>query len=263
MTVAEIPFSAMGWMYALLLLPLGVCFFLQLGLIRETLIALARMSVQLLLVGLYLKYLFEINQPLLSLLWLVVMIWVANGNILGRAGLPARCFFVRSFFCIALTTLLVSGWFIGMVIRPEPFYDARYLIPVTGMILGNCMNGNVLSLERFYSGLRENEEQYLTRLMLGATLHEAVRPWMRTALRTALSPSLATMAAMGIVSLPGMMTGQILGGSLPLTAIKYQIGIMICIYSALVVSAWLNLRLSLPVAFDCFNRLRSERMGHK
>ena len=123
---------------------------------------------------------------------------------------------------------------------------------------GNCLRSNVLSLERFYSGIRKNENEFMTYLMLGATLREAVRPYLRDAIKAAVNPSIATMATMGIVSLPGMMTGQILGGAMPMTAIKYQIGIMICIFTAMVVAALVNILLSLPVAFDDHQRLKED-----
>lgn len=253
---AEISLFGLVQVYLLMLVPLAVLVYLQLGLVRETLIGLVRMTLQLLLVGIYLKYIFELNRLSISLLWLALMMVAANFSILGKAGLVCRRFFWRSLFCVSFSTLLISGWFMAAVIHPDPWYDARYLVPVAGMILGNCLRSNVMSLERFYSGLREHEAEYTTRLMLGATLDEAVQPWLRSALRAAFNPALATMATMGLVSLPGMMTGQILGGSLPLTAIKYQIAIMVCIFSAMVLTAWLNLRLSLPAAFDRAQRLR-------
>ena len=243
-------------MYALMLFPLAIFIFLQLGNVRHTLVALTRMSVQLFLVGLYLKYVFELNNPLVSLLWLAIMLVVANFSILNKAGLKLRAFFWRSLAGVAVSTLFASGWFILIAIRPDPIYDARYLVPITGMILGNCLRSNVLSLERFYSGIRKNENEFMTYLLLGANLREAVRPYMRDAVKAAVNPAIASMATMGIVSLPGMMTGQILGGALPITAIKYQIGIMICIFTAMVVTALANILLSLPVAFDDHQRLK-------
>lgn len=257
MTV-DLSIPAMVSMYALMLVPLAIFFYLQLGLIRDTLWALARMTVQLLFVGLYLNYIFQLNNPLVSLLWVAIMLGVANLSVLNKAGLKRGPFFWRSLIGVAGSTLFVSGWFIVVAIRPEPLYDARYLIPITGMILGNCLRSNVLSLERFYSGIRKNENEFMTYLLLGATLREAVRPYLRDAIKTAVAPSVATIATMGIVSLPGMMTGQILGGAMPITAIKYQIGIMVCIFTAMVVAALVNILLSLPVAFDDHQRLKSD-----
>ncbi|MBT8038235.1 MAG: ABC transporter permease [Verrucomicrobiae bacterium] len=177
---------------------------------------------------------------------------------LHKAGLKRGLFFWRSLVGVAGSTLFVSGWFILVSIRPEPLYDARYLVPITGMILGNCLRSHVMSLERFYSGIRKNENKFMTYLMLGASLREAVRPYLRDAIKAAINPSIATMATMGIVSLPGMMTGQILGGAMPMAAIKYQIGIMICIFTAMVVGSLVNVLLSLAIAFDDYQRLRPE-----
>ncbi len=255
---ADLSLFAMISMYALMLIPLAIFFYLQLGMIRETLVAMARMTVQLVLVGLYLKYIFQLNNPFVSLLWVVVMLVVANFSILNKAGLKPALFFWRSMVGVAGSTLFVSGWFVLVAIRPEPIYDARYIVPIIGMILGNCLRSNVLSLERFYSGIRNNEHEFMTYLLLGATLREATLPHLRTAVKSAINPSVATMATMGIVSLPGMMTGQILGGAMPITAIKYQIGIMICIFTAMTVAALVNILLSLPIAFDDHQRLRPE-----
>ncbi|MBT8046001.1 MAG: iron export ABC transporter permease subunit FetB [Pontiella sp.] len=257
MTV-DLSIASLLWMYALILVPVAIFFYLQLGIIRDTLFALIRMTAQLFLVGFYLKYVFQLNNPLVSLLWVVLMLVVANLSILNKAGLKRGFFFWRLLAGVAGSTLLAGGWFILVVIRPEPIYDARYMVPIIGMILGNCLRSNVLSLERFYSGIRKNENEFTTYLMLGANLHEAVRPYLRDAIKAAVNPSVATMATMGIVSLPGMMTGQILGGAMPMEAIKYQIGIMICIFTAMVVAALVNIQLSLSVAFDDHQRLQQD-----
>ncbi len=255
---ADLSITSMLAMYALMIVPLAIFFYLRLGIIRDTLISLLRMTVQLILVGLYLKYVFQLNNAFVSLLWVVIMLVVANLSILNKAGLKRCRFFWRSFAGVAGSTLLASGWFILVSIRPDPIYDARYLVPITGMILGNCLRSNVLSLERFYSGIRKNENEFMTYLMLGANLNEAIRPYLRDAIKAAVNPSVATMATMGIVSLPGMMTGQILGGAMPMEAIKYQIGIMICIFTSMVVAALVNIRLSLSVAFDDYQRLDAD-----
>ncbi|MEI6890987.1 MAG: ABC transporter permease [Pontiella sp.] len=245
-------------MYALLLIPIGIFIWLKMGLVKETILSSIRMTVQLFLVGLYLKYVFQLNNGLVNLAWVIVMMMAANLAILGKSGLKWRLFFWRTLVGIFVSTFIVSAWFILVAIRPEPFYDARYMVPIIGMILGNCQRSNVLSLERFYSGIRNNEQEFMTYLMLGATLNEAIRPYLRTALKSCVNPAIASMATMGIVSLPGMMTGQILGGAMPMAAIKYQIGIMLGIFVAMVIAAVLNILLSLRVAFDDFQRLKPE-----
>lgn len=258
MEALDIPLARFAMLYLLLLLPCYFLWRLKLGLGSEVLISVVRMSVQLFLVGIYLKYIFAINSLLLNILWIVVIMVVANLNILKKAGLAVKKLFWPSLAGVALGTLIVLGVFLFLVVRPTPLYDARYMIPLGGMLLGNCMNGNILSLERFYSGLRKNETTFLSYLLMGATLKEAVHPFMREAIRSSLAPTIATMMTIGIVSLPGMMTGQILGGSFPLVAIKYQIMIMIGIFASLVISMVASLYLSLPFAFDRMLMLRPE-----
>ena len=244
-------------MYALMLIPLSIFIYLKLNLTKTMLWGMARMTLQLFLVGLYLKYIFQLNNPLISLLWILVMLIVANISVLGKTGLKPSLFFTRSLLAIAGSTLFVSGYFILIAIRPDPFYDARYMVPIIGMVLGNCLRGNVLSLEQFYSNIRKNENEFNTYLMLGATLREATLPYLRNALKSAINPSIATMATMGIVSLPGMMTGQILGGAMPSEAIKYQIGIMICIFTAMVSASFINILLSISIAFNPYQQLKN------
>lgn len=257
MQTIDIPIPHLLLSYSLLLIPIGLSFKLKLGLTRELLIGAVRMSAQLVLVGLYLKYIFEINAPWLSTLWIIFMLLTANTATLRKTSLKLKPFFWSTLTGISVSTLLVSLCFI-FIIQPHPLYDARYLVPITGMVLGNCLRGNVISLERFFSGVRKNENEYQTYLMLGASREEAVLPYLREGLMAAIGPSLAMIATIGLVSLPGMMTGQILGGIFPLVAIKYQIGIMLCIFTATTLTAYLNIRLSLPIAFDDYDNLKSD-----
>ncbi len=263
MDALDIPLARFALLYLLLLLPLYLLRRLKLGLNREVLISVVRMSVQLFLVGIYLKHIFAINSILLNLLWIMVIMVVANLNILKKAGLAVNKLFWPSLAGVACGTLSVLAVFLLLVVQPTPLYDARYLIPLAGMLLGNCMNGNILALERFYSGLRKNETTFLSYLLMGANLNEAIHPFMREAIRTSLAPTIATMMTIGIVSLPGMMTGQILGGSFPLVAIKYQIMIMIGIFASLVISMVTSLYFSLPFAFDQMLMLKAEIFAGK
>ncbi|MFC1591363.1 ABC transporter permease [Thermodesulfobacteriota bacterium] len=250
MQTIDISYLSLLAIYALLVVPLLLCWLLRLDLIKTTCIAVVRMSVQLGLVAVYLEVIFRLNNPGLNCAWILAMILIANVNIIRSAGLRARRFFFPLLAGVSAGTLLVVVFFVCIAVQPQPFYDARYLIPITGMVLGNCLRANVISLERFYAAIRKREKEFLTYLLMGATLHEAVRPYAREAIRPALAPTISTMATLGLVSLPGMMTGQILGGSLPMVAIKYQIAIMIAIFCATVITATVNIGLSLRVAFN-------------
>jgi putative ABC transport system permease protein len=260
MQTIDLSYISLGIIYTLLTIPIVIFFNTGVNMIKSSVIAVIRMTVQLALVGLYLGFLFELNSLFLNIIWLLIMLVVANINIIGSAGLKLRFFFFPAFIGVTVSTGIVVAVFVFVAIRPDPIYDARYLIPIAGMILGNCLKGNVLALERFYSTIRKNEKEFTTYLFMGARLNEAVRPYFQTALKAANSPHIATMATLGIVSLPGMMTGQILGGSFPLVAIKYQLAIMISVFSAMALSSYLNIRLSMAVAFDDFQNIRREVM---
>ena len=244
--------------YLILIIPIAIIILLKLGLLKSLLISLARMTIQLAFVGLYLKFIFDLNSMLVNITWLIIMAAVASFTVLSHAGLKWRRFFPTTFAAVTFATSLVVGLFVVGIIQPAPFYDAQYIIPIFGMVLGNCMRSNVLSLERFFSEIRKNENEFVTYQLLGANLSESTRPYLRSALRAAVTPHISTMTTLGIVSLPGMMTGQILGGSFPSVAIKYQIAIMICIFSAMLIGSTLNLILNLKFAFDNYGMLRHE-----
>jgi putative ABC transport system permease protein len=258
METLDIGLPQMALLYGLCLLPWILLWLIGLRLSRDVGISILRMSIQLGLVGIYLKTLFTLNNPWLNGLWILVMLIVADLSILKRAGLKARYFALATFTAIASSILLSTAYLVILVIQPTHFYDARYIVPLAGMILGNCLQGNVIALERFYSALRKNENEYATFLMLGATRWEAVRPYFRDAVKAAINPTIASMATMGLVSLPGMMTGQILGGSEPWLAVKYQIAIMICIFTSTTIACIINLKLSLAIAFNAFDVLKDD-----
>lgn len=258
METINLSWADMLLLYASLSIPVIILRMTGITMIRDLLFSLLRMTVQLLLVGFYLKMLFDLNKWWANALWMLAMLIVADFSLLSRSGLRLRRFLPVTMAALSLSTLLISLFFVGGIIHPDPWYDARYMIPVFGMILGNSMRGNMLALERFYRGLADNPKAFLTYQMLGASPGEAARPYRQQAIHAAVSPQIATMATLGIVSLPGMMTGQMLGGSVPMTAIRYQIAIMICILSAQILTTVLNLSLSSRVAFNEYGMLRED-----
>ena len=254
----DLQLPQMALLLAMVLLP-----WLGLGLIglrmsRDIGLGILRMVLQLGLIGIYLKVLFDLNHPWLNGLWILIMLVAADLTILHRAGLRRRVFFVSTFAAVSLSVLFTTAYLILLVIQPTHFYDAQYLVPLAGMILGNCLHGNIIGLERFFSVLRQRENEYFTYLMLGASRWEAVQPFLREAVKAAINPTVAGMATMGLVSLPGMMTGQILGGADPWVAVKYQIAIMLCIFTSTALAALFNLMLSLHLAFNEFDGVRDD-----
>jgi putative ABC transport system permease protein len=123
------------------------------------------------------------------------------------------------------------------------------------MILGNCLRADIVGVRTFYEGIRGSEKAFLQSLAQGALLHEAIRPHVGKACRAALAPTVATMTTIGLVSLPGMMTGVILGGASPAIAIKYQIAIMISIFSGTAITLALGLWLTAKTSFTPFGPL--------
>ena len=129
-------------------------------------------------------------------------------------------------------------------------FTAQYFIPISGMILGNMLSANVIALNSFYGSLNRERQLYLYLLGNGASPSEALTPFMREALIKSFNPTIASMAVMGLIALPGTMTGQILGGSSPSVAIKYQIMLMITIFASSLISVLLTLWISRKKTFD-------------
>ena len=224
---------------------------------RELLVSIARMGVQLWLVGLYLTYLFTWNHIAVTAGYILLMLAVANVSVLRGSGLRLQLFaYTLPALFVAIAATL--AYYTVFVFVPDPLYDARYLIPIAGMLLGNCMRRTIVTLERFYRSIRNDPEGYAALLTMGATVPEASMPYLRDAYAAGIGPVLASIATMGLVSLPGMMTGQILGGSPPDVAIKYQIVIMLAIFIATEIATLLSIFLSLRRSFDAYGFFRPE-----
>ncbi|MCC5843218.1 MAG: ABC transporter permease [Verrucomicrobia bacterium] len=190
------------------------------------------------------------NHPGVNLLWLLVMVLVADASILNGCGFRMRSFGLPLFFAILAGTAVPALVFTGLVLRLGNPLEAQYIIPVGGMILGNCLRADIIGLKQFYSSLQKQEKVYLLALSQGATRTEALRPFFRDALQASLAPTVATMATIGLVSLPGMMTGVILAGADPASAIRYQIAIMIAIFSGTALTVFLALEWTVRISFN-------------
>lgn len=241
--------------YLLLIVPLAILLHLGVPMLRDTGIAVVRMTVQLLFVGVYLDVVFRLNHAGLNLLWLVVMIGVADGAILRGCRLSLPRFAGPLFLALLAGTALPLVVFVGPILRRPGLLDAQYAIPIGGMILGNCLRADIIGLRGFYEAIRREEKLHHLRLAQGARLAEAIRPYMQDAIQQALAPTVASMATIGLVALPGMMTGVILGGADPLTAIQYQIAIMIAIFTGTAMTVYLALAWTRHRSFDAYGLL--------
>ncbi len=259
MDIIDLSLSSLLMGGLLLLAPILVMSFFKLGLSKSLVISALRMSVQLVLIGVFLKYLFEWNNAWINILWFLLMILVATFTIGGRSKLNMKIFFAPllvSFVVVNISILLYFNFFIVKI--DGSVFDARYVITIGGMVLGNSLQANIIGLGSFYQSAKKEENLYLYKLSLGATKFEALRPFLKNSFISAINPTIASMATMGIVSLPGMMTGQILGGSLPVVAIKYQIVIMIGIIANTVLCLISALLLSYNRAFSHTGKLKND-----
>lgn len=249
MSASDIPVSSLLFLSLLLILPTLFSLVFRLQILRSLAVSVARMALQLSLVGIFLEYIFDLNHPGINLLWVFIMILTASLTVIRSSELRPRFLLGPVLGSLGCTLFAVLLYFNLMVAGIGELFSARYLIPIGGMLLGNSLRANVVALNRFFHAINEQKDQFHWRLSLGAGRYEASLPFFRASLKLALSPSVATMATMGIVSLPGMMTGQILGGSPPGTAVKYQIAIMIAIFTVISVSVTASILVSQRIAF--------------
>ena len=246
----------------LVLINAGLSIALQLNLARQLLIATARMIVQLLLVGWVLKLLFSLVSPLWTGLAALSMILFAGREIMARQQHRLRGGWAYGLGtgCMLIAALTVTVFALTTAVRPDPWYDPRYALPLLGMILGNTMTGISLGLDALSTGLIRDRNAVEAQLMLGATRWQATLPVTRTALRAALMPIINAMAATGLVALPGMMTGQILAGAEPLQAVRYQMLIMFLIAGGTALGAVSAVIGGAYRLTDSRHRLRLERL---
>ena len=241
--------------YMLMLVPMGIILVYKIRVFSALCFSILRMTVQLLFVGFYLQVLFKLNYWWLNIAWLLVMLTVADLSILGRCKLKMKTFLFPLLGSLVAGTAVPLLYFTGVIIRTPNLIDAAYFIPLAGMIAGNCLRTSIIGINSFYTSARKKQKTMQHELSMGASLPEAIWPHFRAAAEAALSPTIATMATIGLVALPGMMTGIILGGTEPMTAIKYQIAIMIAIFTGTTINVVLGINLTRKKAFSRWGTL--------
>ncbi|MBN2707107.1 MAG: ABC transporter permease, partial [Deltaproteobacteria bacterium] len=187
---------------------------LRLELAAQLVGAALRMTLQLLLIGFILKWLFGAAEPLWIALLAIFMLLSAGREIDRR---QKRRFqggwgFVIGTFSMFVTAFPLALFTLILVIDNQPWYEPRYAVPLLGMLLGNAMNGVSLGFDRLLHNVWQQRQVVENRLMLGESWFEALSEIRRESVRSGLMPTINAMTAAGIISLPGMMTGQILAG---------------------------------------------------
>lgn len=222
----------LGFAAALIVLNLAISIWLRLGLARSLLVASVRMVVQLLLVGFILDSVFALSTPMPVIGIGIVMAALASVAAVRRTGRRFPGIYWNSLLSTLGAAFVVTGAALAGIINVHPWFAPQYAIPLLGMVLGNLLTGVSLALDRFMHGIAREAGVIESDLALGATRWEAARPLISDALRTGMVPTINAMMVMGVVSLPGMMTGQMLAGAAPTAAVRYQIVIMFMIAAA-------------------------------
>lgn len=211
---------------------LTLSFWQKLELENQLIIASGRSILQLLMVGYILDFIFAINQPLPVIIILMIMLTIASQVIKNNISKEIKGLFPIVFGAIFISSLFTLSYTLILIIQPQTWYEPQYLISLTGLVLGNTMNSASLAGERLASNIKNNRLEIETFLSLGATPLEAIKSYRKQAIRVSLIPTLNNMMVMGLVSLPGIFTGQILAGTPPLEAASYQILILFMIVVA-------------------------------
>lgn len=254
--VLDINYLSLFAGYTLLIIPFFVMWYYKTGLVKDSFFAILRMTVQLLLTGVYLEYIFKLNNSLINVSWGILMTIMAAYTVIKRSRLSMKLFIVPVFCSGIISILITDTYFLGVVVKLDNIFDARYFIPITGMLFGNSIRTIIIALDSYYGKLKKERNFYNWHLANGATRKEALLPFKKEALRSAFNPMIAGTAIVGLISLPGMMTGQILGGSSPNVAIKYQIMLMITIFSSSVLSVILTIIFSDRFVFDEYDNFK-------
>jgi putative ABC transport system permease protein len=244
----------------LILINLVLSVLLRLGLEKQLGLASLRMTVQLLLVGFVLKWVFSLQSP-----WLVIVIALGMTVLAGQSAISrTKRQFSGMFWNCLISIFASSALMIGVtavgIIGVKPWYDPQYVIPMLGMILGNCLTGASLALDRLMEDLTLRRDQIESLLALGATRWEAAQQSIQDAIRTGMIPTINQMMVMGTVSLPGMMTGQIIAGAAPTDAVRYQIILIFAIAAGTGVATMGLVLLAFQSLSSPQHQLRLERL---
>lgn len=222
---------------------------LKLELLKSLVWGTIRTFVQLTLIGYALTFIFTVNNLAFIIMIVTLMCLVASGTASKRTPSTGRYPLLLGFISLWVSTFLVGTIVVVLIISPQPWYSARIVIPIFGMILGNSMNGIALSLDRLFFEVKSNILEIEALLSFGATPWEAVRDCVKEALRAGMTPTINSLMVVGLVSLPGMMTGQILGGANPQQAVRYQIVVMLMIAAAVAIGCLLLVLMSYKKLF--------------
>lgn len=218
---------------ALLMMVAGlVSWKLKLGQAKNIAISTVRAFLQLLAMGFLLVYLFEYQTWWLVCLVVVAMTLAATQIAVSRVKQAAKGLWLDTFLSIFVSSIVIALIVVECIIHADPWYSAKELVPISGMIIGNTLSSAAVAIERLFSSMDSRSAEMYTMVALGATPREAAFPSIKAAIGAGMTPELAKLSAAGIVQIPGMMSGQILAGADPVIAAKYQIVVLLMLSAA-------------------------------
>nr|WP_106781454.1 iron export ABC transporter permease subunit FetB [Lysinibacillus timonensis] len=228
------------------LIPLILSKTLNLGLEKDTVIATVRSIIQLLAVGYVLKFVFDSNSVIYIFLMITLMIIAATLNA-RKKGKRIKGITWKIAVTLITVEIVTQSILLGLQIVPA---TAQYIIPISGMLIGNSMVLSILFLNRFTAEIESNEEAIELILSLGGTPKQAIHLQLRNAIRASMIPTIESQKTIGLVQLPGMMSGQIIGGADPVVAVQFQILIIFALLTTAALSSILVGILSYPSLFN-------------
>jgi len=251
-------------MAGLLILASGILgLFLKLRITKPLYIAGLRTTFQLLGMGLVLQWVFKSHSIVAVILMMLAMTLVAAWTTTERSARPFPGILLNSVTAIGISSWSLLLFASVLILRIPSWSNPQYVIPLLGMILGNSLNGICLAIDRFTEELFSKKDQVELSLALGATSWEAARPALVAAIRTGTLPIINSMAVAGVVSLPGMMTGQLIAGVNPLEAVKYQIVIMFLIATSTILGTLIVSLLGFRNLFNSWQQFEYWKVGKK
>lgn len=228
------------------LLPLLLSKTLHLGLERDTIIATIRSIVQLFAVGYILKFVFEADSPFYILMMVLVMIGAATQNA-RKKGSVIRGITWKVAVTLIFIEVLTQGIILGFNMTPR---TAQYIIPLSGMVIGNSMVLAILFLNRFSAEIESRQDETELILSLGGTPKQAIHTQLTTSIKASMIPTIESQKTIGLVQLPGMMSGQIIGGADPIQAVQFQLLILFLLLTTAAVTSIMLGTLSYPTLFN-------------
>ena len=223
---------------------------LALGLGKDLWWGACRTYAQLMIMGFVLTYVFQTTNVFITLALFLWMIFWASRIISGRIKDKPFPLQLPIFTTMALTYISITALSVGGFLQNSPWYDPVVFITIGGMVVGNSMNAIAISLDRLFADLRDKRAEVEQRLLFGASAQQASSPILRDAVRAGMIPSINSLMGVGLVFIPGMMTGQILGGEDPINAARYQILIMLLVSASTAIGCS---AITLYMLKKCFN----------